>query len=156
LLREKTDAHIAWSRIVPDEKELIASVLKDLCERRVDLILTTGGTGIAKRDVTPEATRMVLDRELPGLAQASLAASALMTPHALLSRAVAGVRNETLIVNLPGSLRGAIENLITIIPALPHAVKMLRGENEHPDSDHGRLVSIVQTEESALRLGVKK
>ena len=147
LLREQIAAHIAWNRIVPDEKELIVGVLKDLCDHRVDLILTTGGTGIAKRDVTPEATRMVLDRELPGLAEAMRAASALKTPHALLSRAVAGVRDETLIVNLPGSLRAATENLSAILPALPHAVKMLRGETAHPESDHGRLVSIAATDE---------
>ena len=146
LLREEIGAHIAWTRIVPDEKELIANVLKDFCERRVDLILTTGGTGIAKRDVTPEATRMVLDRELPGLAEAMRAASAIQMPHALLSRAVAGVRNETLIANLPGSARGATETLKAILPALPHAVKMLRGETAHPETDQGRLVMIAPKE----------
>lgn len=156
LLHNLLNAHVAWSRIVADEAELIAAELKDICDRRVDLILTTGGTGIARRDVTPEVTRTVLDRELPGLGEVMRATSALKTPHALLSRAVAGVRNETLIVNLPGSLNGATENLCAILPALPHAVKMLRDETAHPESDRGRLVLIAPTEELAPRLVEKK
>lgn len=142
LLHNRLGAHIAWSIIVPDDAGLIAEVLKDLCDRRVDLIVTTGGTGLSARDVTPEATRAVIDRELPGLAEAMRAASAKHTPSALLSRAIAGVRNETLIVNLPGSVKGATENLDAILLTIPHAVKMLRGETAHPESDHGRLVSI--------------
>jgi molybdenum cofactor synthesis domain-containing protein len=140
LLKDKLQAHIAWTRTIPDEVDQLVEAMKELCDRRVDLIVTTGGTGISARDVTPEATRMVIDRELPGLAEAMRAASALKTPNALLSRAVAGVRRETLIVNLPGSLKGSVENLDAIAAALPHAVKMLRGESAHPESDAGRLV----------------
>jgi molybdenum cofactor synthesis domain-containing protein len=139
-LKDKLQAHIAWTRTIPDEVDQLVEAMKELCDRRVDLIVTTGGTGISARDVTPEATRMVIDRELPGLAEAMRAASALKTPNALLSRAVAGVRRETLIVNLPGSLKGSVENLDAIAAALPHAVKMLRGESAHPESDAGRLV----------------
>lgn len=141
LLGEKLCAHIAWSLTVPDEMDRISDALKDLTDRRVDLIVTTGGTGISARDVTPEATRKVLDRELPGLAEAMRAASALRTPNALLSRAVAGIRRETLIMNLPGSQNAAVENLSAILATIPHAVKMLRGEQAHPESDAGRLIA---------------
>jgi molybdenum cofactor synthesis domain-containing protein len=142
LLRSKLDARIAWTRVVPDEIDQIEEVLKDLSDRRVDLLFTVGGTGISSRDVTPEATRKVIDREVPGLAEAMRAASALKTPNALLSRAIAGVRRETLIINLPGSLRASTENLSVLLPVLPHAVKMLRNESAHPESDAGRLVAI--------------
>jgi molybdenum cofactor synthesis domain-containing protein len=142
LLRDKLEARIAWTRTVPDEAEQIAEALKDFCDRRVDLVITTGGTGISPRDVTPEATRKVIDREVPGLGEAMRAASATKTPNAYLSRAIAGVRRETLIVNLPGSLRGATENLLAIANVLPHAVKMLRNETAHPESDKGRLVNL--------------
>jgi molybdenum cofactor synthesis domain-containing protein len=142
LLATELNARIAWTRVVPDEADKIAAELKDLCDRRVDLVLTVGGTGISSRDVTPEATRTVIDRELPGLAEAMRAASAQITPNALLSRAIAGVRRETLILNLPGSLEAATENLRAVLPALPHAVKMLRGETAHPEQDKQRLISI--------------
>jgi len=142
LLSRELNARIGWTRLVPDESDQIAEVLKDLCDRRVDLVITAGGTGISPRDVTPEATRIVIDRELPGLAEAMRAASALKTPNALPSRAIAGVRRETLIVNLPGSLKAATENLWAVLPALPHAVKMLRGETAHPEQDKERLISI--------------
>jgi molybdopterin adenylyltransferase len=142
LLNSKLQARIAWTKTVPDELELISETLKDFCDRRVDLVVTTGGTGISLRDVTPEATRKVIDRELPGIAEAMRAASAKQTPNAMLSRAVAGVRRETLIVNLPGSLKGATENLDAILSVLPHAVKMLRGETAHSESDKGRLITL--------------
>jgi len=141
LLNENLHAHIAWTATLPDEMDRISEALKDYTDRRVDLIVTTGGTGISPRDLTPEATRNVLDRELPGLAEAMRATSALRTPNALLSRAVAGVRRETLIVNLPGSLNAAVENLSAILAAIPHAVKMLRGESAHPESDTGRVIA---------------
>jgi len=141
LLTGKLQARIAWLKTVPDEIEQIAKALNDFADRRVDLIVTTGGTGISARDVTAEATRKVIDSELPGLAEAMRAASALQTPNALLSRAVAGVRREALIVNLPGSLNAAVENLSTILPALPHAVKMLRGESAHLENDIGRMIA---------------
>jgi len=142
LLQKELQAHIAWTMTVPDEVELIAEASTDYCDRRVDLVITVGGTGIAVRDVTPEATRKVIDRELPGLTEAMRMASARKTPNALLSRAVAGVRRETLIVNVPGSLRGATENLEAILPTLPHAVKMLRNETAHPGTDKGRLITL--------------
>jgi molybdenum cofactor synthesis domain-containing protein len=142
LLSKKLNARIAWTRVVPDEADQIAAELKELCDRRVDLVITAGGTGISPRDVTPEATRTVIYRELSGLAEAMRAASALKTPNALLSRAIAGVRRETLIVNLPGSLKAATENLQAILAVLPHAVKMLRGEVAHPEQDKSRLISI--------------
>jgi molybdenum cofactor synthesis domain-containing protein len=142
LLSEKLHARIAWIKTVPDEIEMIAEVLKDFCDRNVDLVLTVGGTGISTRDVTPEATRTVIDRELPGLGEAMRSASALRTPNALLSRSVAGIRGHTLIVNLPGCLSGAVENLDAVLPTLPHAVKMLRGETVHEEKDNRRLVTL--------------
>jgi molybdenum cofactor synthesis domain-containing protein len=142
MLHNVLQAHIAWTLTVPDEVDVIAAALTDFCDRRVDLIITAGGTGIATRDVTPEATRKVIDRELPGLAEAMRMASARLTPNALLSRAVAGVRRETLIVNVPGSLKAATENLGAILPTLPHAVKMLRNETAHPESDKERLITL--------------
>jgi molybdenum cofactor synthesis domain-containing protein len=144
LLSSELGARIAWTKLVPDNISKIAEAIKDFSERRVDIILTAGGTGPDVRDVTPEATRKVLDRELPGLAEAMRSASAAKTPNAWLSRAVAGIRGETLIVNLPGSKRGAVENLGAILPAIPHAVKILREENVHPESDAGRILMILK------------
>jgi molybdopterin adenylyltransferase len=119
--------------IVPDEQPLISARLMAWADDlALDLILTTGGTGFAPRDITPEATLAVIHREAPGLAEAMRAASLLVTPHAMLSRAVAGMRGRTLIVNLPGSPRGASENLATILPVLPHVVELLR---ESPDAE---------------------
>jgi molybdopterin adenylyltransferase len=103
----------------------------------VDVILTTGGTGFSPRDITPEATQAVIDRPAPGLAEAMRAASLQITPHAMLSRAIAGIRKHTLIVNLPGSPKGAVENLEVILPVLPHAVLMLRN---NPDYEAGHQV----------------
>jgi molybdenum cofactor synthesis domain-containing protein len=122
---------------VPDEREIIAGTLLTWAdEEELDLVLTTGGTGFAPRDVTPEATRDVVEREAPGLAEAMRAASLRITPHAMLSRAVAGIRGRTLIVNLPGSPKAVRENLETILPALPHAVELMQGRkgaDRHPD-----------------------
>jgi molybdenum cofactor synthesis domain-containing protein len=126
--------------IVPDEMETIREVLIGWCDEGLDVILTNGGTGFASRDVTPEATLGVIDRQAPGLAEAMRSASLRSTPHAMLSRAVAGIRGQTLIVNLPGSPRGAVENLQVILPAIPHAVQILRGE---PGSEMGHKKSII-------------
>jgi molybdenum cofactor synthesis domain-containing protein len=113
--------------VLPDEVEEIAARLKALADGgEVDLILTTGGTGFTARDVTPEATRSILERDAPGLAERMRAESARITPLAALSRAVSGLRGRTLIINLPGSVRGAQENLQSIIRLLPHAVSLLR------------------------------
>lgn len=115
--------------VVPDERDQIAARLIEWCDlAQLDLVLTTGGTGFAPRDVTPEATLGVLDRQAPGLAEAIRAESLRITPHAMLSRGIAGIRRRTLIVNLPGSPRGAVESLGVIMPVLPHAVELLRGE----------------------------
>jgi molybdopterin adenylyltransferase len=120
-------AEVVAQAVAPDEDEVIAAQLTRWAdEDALDLILTTGGTGFAPRDVTPEATRAVIERETPGLAEAMRAASLRVTPHAMLSRAAAGIRGRTLIVNLPGSPKGALENLTTILPVLPHALELLR------------------------------
>ncbi len=115
--------------ILPDEKNLIIETLKRLSDSgNIDLILTTGGTGVAPRDVTPEATLAVIDRELPGMAEAMRAESLKKTSHAMISRAVAGIRKNTLIVNLPGSPKAVRENLAVILPALPHAIEKIKGD----------------------------
>ena len=115
--------------LVPDDQTAIENILIEWSGRGdIDLILTTGGTGFSPRDVTPEATRKVVTRPTPGLTEAMRTASLLKTPHAMLSRAEAGIRGETLIVNLPGNPTAAEENFQTIISVLPHAVELLRGE----------------------------
>jgi len=116
--------------IVPDEMNAIQDALRSWADvDEVDVILTTGGTGFAPRDVTPEATRAVVERLTPGLDEAMRAASLQVTSHAMLSRAISGIRKRTLIVNLPGSPKGAIENLQVVLPALEHAVRLLREED---------------------------
>jgi molybdopterin adenylyltransferase len=123
--------------IVPDERYIIASRLAEWADsNKMDLILTTGGTGLSKRDVTPEATLYVLDRTVPGLAEAMRMKSLDKTPTAMLSRAVAGQRGQCLIINLPGSVKAVQECLEAIMPAIPHAVEIIRGEvTEHSAAD---------------------
>lgn len=114
--------------LVPDEQPEIEEVLRTLCDQRdVALVITTGGTGFAPRDVTPEATLAVCDRLTPGIPEAMRYASLQITPRAMLSRAAAGIRGKTLIVNLPGSPKAAKENLEAILPALSHGLEMLTG-----------------------------
>ena len=118
-------------RVVPDELTAIAGALNELCDRAL-LILTTGGTGFSPRDVTPEATREVLDREAPGIAEAIRADAIARTPHALLSRGVAGLRGATLVVNLPGSPGGCRDGFAVIQPALKHGLELAAGETATP------------------------
>lgn len=122
--------------VVPDEFMTLKNALAKWCDdAQMDLILTTGGTGFSPRDVTPEATKAIIDREAPGLPEAMRAASLRVTHHAMLSRAVAGIRGHTLIINLPGSPKAVKENLDVILPALPHAVALLQ-EAKGPPSEH--------------------
>jgi len=121
--------------VVPDDRNTIATVLTRLAdEERRALVVVTGGTGLGPRDVTPEATRDVIDREVPGLAEAMRAAGRASTPHADLSRGVCGTRGATLILDLPGSPKGATESLAAVIDLLPHALDLMAGDTEHRGS----------------------
>jgi molybdenum cofactor synthesis domain-containing protein len=125
---DKMGYSVSEELIIPDEIEEIKKSLIALTDKTLDLIVTTGGTGFAPRDVTPEATRAVIEREAPGFAEVMRMRSLQITPHAMLSRAVSGIRKSTLIINLPGSPKGARENLEFIESAIPHALKLLRNE----------------------------
>ena len=118
---------VAGGRVVPDERGQIEEALKDAAEKDLALVLTCGGTGFSPRDVTPEATEAVCERRVPGLPEAMRAASARVTDRAWLSRATAGIRGRTLIVNLPGSPRAAVENLEAVVGPLAHGLDILRG-----------------------------
>jgi len=125
--------------VVPDQRAQIESRLRTWTDQhRLDLILTTGGTGFSPRDLTPEATRAVVDKPAPGLAEAMRAASLRITPHAMLSRAEAGIRHQTLIINLPGSPRAALENFEVVAPVIPHAVELLKDE-ESAEAGHRKI-----------------
>ena len=120
---------IVKSDIIPDELDIISkNLIAWVDSGELDVLLTTGGTGFAPRDVTPEATRLVVERLTPGLDEAMRAHSLQITPHAMLSRAVSGIRKQTLIINLPGSPRAAVECLEVFLPVMQHAVETLRGE----------------------------
>ncbi len=128
-IEAELDGSVEMTAIIPDELEIIRDkLLAWVDQQQLDLIFTTGGTGFAQRDVTPEATRLVIEKEAPGLVFAMLRDSLEITPHAMLSRMVAGIRKRTLIVNLPGSPKAAKENLVSILPALPHAIQLLRDD----------------------------
>ncbi len=129
-IMEAAGAHVARYKIVPDEPADIKAALTAWSDEGIDLILTTGGTGFSPRDWTPEATRAVIEREAPGISEAIRRAGMEKTPTAMLSRAVSGIRGTTLIINLPGSERSVRESLAAVLPALPHAVEILRGGGE--------------------------
>jgi len=116
--------------IIPDEKNTIIDKLVEYTdEKKLDLIVTTGGTGVSPRDVTPDATLEVIEKEIPGMSEAMRRESAAITPHAMISRAVTGIRGSSLIINLPGSPKGVMENLAVILPALKHAIEKIKGDD---------------------------
>ena len=132
-LIEAENWSVTKQALLPDNASAIRAILSKWADSgEMDIILTTGGTGFSPRDVTPEATRGVIEREAPGLAEAMRSASLKITPHAMLSRIVTGIRKRTLIINLPGSPKGAVENLQVILPVLPHAIQLLQ---EDPASE---------------------
>lgn len=126
-LLKEIDAETTLYSIVPDEKEIIIEKLQEM-KKKVDLILTTGGTGVGPRDVTPEATRSVIEKELPGYGEAMRMESFKITPRAIGSRAIAGITGHCLIVNLPGSPKAVEECLRVILPAIPHTVELIKGK----------------------------
>ncbi len=130
LLRD--DGFDVERRVVSDDAPLISAALEELAESGVLLVLTTGGTGFAPRDVTPEATRTIIDREAPGLAEAIRTDAIARTPHALLSRGIAGLRGSTLVVNLPGSPGGCRDGFAVIQPALRHGLELAAGDTTTP------------------------
>ncbi len=139
-LRERAEG-LGWTvsaqEVVPDETEQIAGMLRRLADSgQISLILTTGGTGVALRDVTPEAARTVIEREIPGLGEMMRAEGRKVTPFAALSRSMAGVRGRTLIVSLPGSPKGAVESLDAIAKLVPHIIDLIEGRTGHGDVPH--------------------
>ena len=126
---EEIEAKVVWYTIVPDEIGLIKSALIEAIEmHQADLILTTGGTGLGKRDVTPDATKAVIEKVVPGISEIIRIEGFKKSPNALLSRAIAGIRGKSLIINLPGSPKGVRESLEIILKALPHGIAVLKGE----------------------------
>jgi molybdopterin adenylyltransferase len=139
-VRERAEA-LGWTvsgpELVPDETHQIADAVRRLADSgEVSVVLTTGGTGVALRDVTPEATRGVIEREIPGLSELMRSEGRKFTSKAVLSRGLAGVRGKTLIVNLPGSPKGAVESLDAVAQLIPHVVDLLEGRTEHGDVPH--------------------
>lgn len=135
LIRASTPWSVVAQSVVPDEFDAIVTLLETWAEAGLDLVLTTGGTGFAPRDITPEATRWVIEREAPGIAEALRAESLKITRHAMLSRGVAGMRGNTLIINLPGNPKAVREGLDVLLPVLPHALDLLSGRLES-QQDH--------------------
>ena len=135
ILGAKTNWTISKRGVVPDDLQMIADTLTAWSDQGLSLILTSGGTGFAPRDITPEATLQVIDRQAPGIAEALRAESLKITRHAMLSRAVAGMRGRTLIINLPGSPKAVQESLDILLPILPHALDLL-SEDPGSESEH--------------------
>ena len=124
---------VVHTRVIADDIAVIAATLRELCSQNVEAILTTGGTGVAPRDVTPEATRKVITREIPGIGEQMRREGAKTTATAALSRGTAGISGHSLIVNLPGSPQGAVESLKAVLPLLPHVVELITGGNPHAE-----------------------
>ncbi|MDQ5986945.1 MAG: Molybdopterin adenylyltransferase [Syntrophus sp. SKADARSKE-3] len=128
-LLETINIEVVHTAIIPDEPDRIMAILMECADiHQYDLIITTGGTGVSPRDVTPDATMKILDKTIPGMAEAMRREGALKTPHAMLSRAVAGIRKQSLIFNLPGSPKGVRENLEVLLPALRHGIEKIQGD----------------------------
>jgi molybdenum cofactor synthesis domain-containing protein len=132
LLRQQWGEAEIWTGLLADDEDAIANMLEKLSQEGASLVLTVGGTGLGPRDRTPEATRRVIDREAPGLAEAMRALGATRNPYAWLSRGVAGLKGTTLIVNLPGSKRGAEESLASILTLIRHGLEIAAGGQAHP------------------------
>ena len=128
-LVKELPASVDAYEIIPDDKEIIVDRLIEYADTMaLDLIITTGGTGVAPRDVTPDATLQVIEKEIPGMAEVMRLEGLKKTPHAMISRAVVGIRKRSLIVNLPGSPKAVSENLIAILPSIPHAIAKMKGD----------------------------
>jgi molybdenum cofactor synthesis domain-containing protein len=122
-------SEVKFYTVIPDNKDVIATTPRECADNRaLDLIVTTGGTGVSPRDVTPEATREVIEKEIPGMAEVMRLEGLKKTPHAMISRAVVGMRRQSLIINLPGSPRAVRENLLSLLPALPHTLLKIKGD----------------------------
>lgn len=133
---QKAEMQLAERLVLPDEKKTLTAHLERICDQGLaDVILTTGGTGLSPTDITPETTLAVLEKRLPGFETAMHLAGMQKTPYAILSRAVAGTRGKTIVVNLPGNPKGALENLEAIVQTLPHAVRVLQAE-QVSDQEH--------------------
>ncbi|MBI4651427.1 molybdopterin adenylyltransferase [Candidatus Desantisbacteria bacterium] len=125
IIEEDAQYEVSEYEVIPDEKDIIIKMLKEyIDEKKLDLVITSGGTGLSKRDITPEATHEVIDKEIPGMAEAMRSHGIQKTPFAMLSRAVAGLRGKSLIINLPGSPKAVRENLEVVLPVIPHALGM--------------------------------
>lgn len=136
----KENWHVEYTSIVPDEIDIIVDALKNcLINPKINIILTTGGTGFSPRDVTPEATKIVIEKNAPGIAEALRSESLKITPHAMLSRGIAGISGNTLIINLPGSPKAAEENFLVLKPILQHAVDLIGSD---PNSESGHIKAI--------------
>lgn len=135
---ERAGVEVVSVDLVPDDVERISAAIRAAVAAGANVVLTTGGTGLSPNDVTPEATRRVIEREAPGIAEAIRARSLEKTPHGMLSRAIAGTTGSTLVVNLPGSPRAVRESLEVLLPVLPHAVELLAGESGEGGHARGR------------------
>jgi len=130
-LLRNAEFEVSGPEVVPDEQERISDAIVAAIVAGADLVVTTGGTGLGPRDVTPQATSMLIEYEVPGLAELMRSAGAATTPMAVLSRGVAGVRGHTLVLNVPGSMKGATESLEAVLPVLGHAIQLLHGHTRH-------------------------